>query len=846
MPLFPTPRGASAPSQPSTFYFHKQSLKTINTFNTTLWSNTTQTWSTTTQSEPRNAVKGTLAVWDFYTEPIFAGNTTFTGPLTFILYLVSSGNSGAATVITGTVSKVTSTGTVVPLAVASLSNTQIGTTISVYTLTIVSNTYQIEAGSNLDFTISINISKTTLQTISLYYDVPAYRSQVDLTFQARLVAVSFLTLDSTGTPNRFFSRNSTLTNRQVTLRATIFDAIGIYDISLANASIISPTGSAYLSSTPLSLIIGTPSSYAGTWSLNFTYAVADPSGNYRASLGILDNSGTTVSQQLSYDLYAIWRLSLQTFSSDPTALPVSGALVTVYSSGVPVFSGVSNSSAGIVPGSVLLRDNVSYYVTTLWRSMMVNQTTTFGLTSPTNLVLRLSVYTINFATAFRSSNGKLLTSQPSSFLLTSQVNGSTTSPSPAGTYFLPAGSYTISSVIWNGVDVTPAAGVSFNPRSGTPLIDLSIYNLTVLAVDQNGQAIQNAQVIVSRNGQTVAQGTTTSDGSLNLGSLPVGQYVVQVKSSSQSISSTISLTQDTSQKIQVVPSPTSSWLVQSWGWFVLVGAAVGSIISYRQISRSRLTLREEPFEYLTKITGGGFKDGDTILIVGDEATGKTTLCEQIAYRALISASPVVFLTYEGDEKVGESMKRHKWDPSPWEPGRFQLIPCETIRGSDLSYGMVENFYGITALNISMNNALEDAKPGKPLMIVDPLTSLAETASVSGLMSLLVEMSGKVKKLQGKLFLSIDQSIPKQALARIEEASDGVLSLNKVTENGKPAVDMHVKKMRGRQFLTTPVRVSVNEKKGITFRIKRSLPIKSKTPSTSHNESPRAGRSKIES
>ena len=793
-------------------------------FNTTLWSNTTQIWSSTTQSEPRSAVKGTAAVWDFYTEPVFAGNTTLTGSLSFTLFLVSSGNSGAGTIIAGTVSKVTASGTVVPLAVASVSTAQIGSSVSIYTLTAASNTYSIEAGSNLDFTVTINISSKNLQTLSLYYDVPAYRSQVALAFQSQLGSSSFLTLDSTGTPDSFFSRNSTLANRQVTLRATVFDAIGIYDIRLVNTTVNSPGGPIYLPNTPLVLISALNDT--GTWLLSFTYAANDPSGNYLVNLEIADNSGTSVSLQLSYELYATWKVSLQTISSDPAAVPVSGALVTVYSAGNPVFSGVSNSLGQVVPSSVLLRDNVSYYVTSVWDGGLVNQTSTFGLTGPTSLTLQLSVYTINFAGSFKSSNGEPLGSLPSSFFLSSQVNGSTTNPSPSGTYLLAAGTYTVSSVIWNGVDVTPASGKSFNPRSGSPVFDLQIYDLTVLAVDQSGQAIASAQVTVTRNGQMVAQGTTRGDGSVDLGYLPVGQYVVQVNSQSDSTSSTISLTQDANQRVQVLPPV--SWILMSWGWFVLVGAAVGSIFGYRQLSRSRLTVKEEPFDYLDQITGGGFRDGDTILIVGDEATGKTTLCEELAYRSLIPGSPVMFLTYEGADKVRQSMKKLRRDPYEWESrGRFQLIPCETIRSSDLTYGMVENFYGITALNISMNNALLEAGSGKPVVIVDPLTSLAETASVSGLVNLLVEMSSKIRKLGGRLFLSIDKSIPKNALSRIEDAADGILSLNQVIENGVRTVDLRVKKMRGRQFQSKPVRIKVDPKKGIVFQLKRTLPIKSK-------------------
>src|SRR5438552_12978943 len=106
---------ASGSLQPSTFYFHNQATKTLNTISTYLWANTSQTWSSGAQFESRNVVSGTPGVWNYYSQPAMAGNVTFTGPVIFVLYLISSSGTGGGTVITGNVNKITSAGTVVAL-----------------------------------------------------------------------------------------------------------------------------------------------------------------------------------------------------------------------------------------------------------------------------------------------------------------------------------------------------------------------------------------------------------------------------------------------------------------------------------------------------------------------------------------------------------------------------------------------------------------------------------------------------------------------------------------------------------------------------------------------------------
>src|SRR2546425_568578 len=335
--------------QPSIFYFHRQSIKTLDTVNTNLWANTSQIWSTTVQAEQRTVSSSTPGLWNFYSEPAIAGNVTLTGPLTFILYFSASSGTGTGTVITGNVNKITSTGSVVSLAVGSLSSAPISQTITGYTITLASNTYQIETGAILDFAITVNIPGSTSRTITLSYDSPPNTSQVSITFQQRAGITSFSSFNQTGVPTGFFSRNWTATSRQVTLRASMFDALGLYDLGMVRSNITSPTGSALLTNSPLVLVQGMSQDYAGVWSLNWTYSPNDLSGVYVSNLGVVDNEGLSMTMQLTYTVFASWLLNLQALSLDSTPVPVLGASVTVFIGPVAVYNGVSDASGWLSP-----------------------------------------------------------------------------------------------------------------------------------------------------------------------------------------------------------------------------------------------------------------------------------------------------------------------------------------------------------------------------------------------------------------------------------------------------------------------------------------------------------------
>src|SRR2546428_2012019 len=290
---------APGTAQPAIFFFHSQSTKTLNTITSTFWANTTQAWSGTAQTDQRTVSSSTPGIWHYYSQPGLAGNVSFTGPIIFVLYFVSSSATGGGTVITGNVNKITSTGTVVPLAVGSLSGTPISTTLSPYTIALTSNTYQIEAGAIFDFQVTITVGGSTARTVSLYYDYGSDPSQVSVTFQQRIGINSYSSLNQTGIPTAFFSRNWTTPGRQVTLKTSLFDALGLYDIASARANLTSPAGSTFLSNYPIARVQGSAQNYTGLWSLNWTYSSNSLSGIYTSRLAMTDDSGVSAALSLS-------------------------------------------------------------------------------------------------------------------------------------------------------------------------------------------------------------------------------------------------------------------------------------------------------------------------------------------------------------------------------------------------------------------------------------------------------------------------------------------------------------------------------------------------------------------
>jgi len=565
----------SPPAQTSIFYFHKQTSKTINAVTTSLWSNTTSLWSPSTQNEQRN-LSGGPAVFNFYSQPVLAGNVIIQGYVNFTLYLQASSSTSGGTVITASLGEVNSTGANVFVASATL-NGPVHTVLQSYFLSSSTGPLLVPTGDVLNFTITVTAPSSTAQ-LFMYYDSPSSPSSSSVGFQSRLGFSSSATYDSTRVQRSAFNKNLTSTSREVILQAQAFDALGLYDILSVKTNVTSPTGSSYATNAPLERIKGSDTSNAGTWELNVTYSNTDPSGVYQVAIVAIDNSGIVATSRLSYSLYATWLLTIRAVQSDSSQTPVPGVQVAVFTSGNSVYFGISNSTGYVIPLAIL-PDNSTYTVDSYWNGILVNQTNLFR---PTSIYLSIAIplYQVDFSKVFTDGNGNNLPTFPSKFHLVNP-DASYMEADPSGIYSLPAGTYTVSDVTWKGVDVSPSTA-SFDPKYGTPTFKLRIYDLAIQVVDQTGHAVGSSQVIVFLSGQILSQGTTDGNGALSVHDIPVGQLIVIAKTSGQSAYGRAEVTLGSNTSIQVqLPLANGGYSVVTANaeWIILAIVLVAGVSS---------------------------------------------------------------------------------------------------------------------------------------------------------------------------------------------------------------------------------------------------------------------------
>jgi len=255
-----------------------------------------------------------------------------------------------------------------------------------------------------------------------------------------------------------------------------------------------------------------------------------------------------------------------------------------------------------------------------------------------------------------------------------------------------------------------------------------------------------------------------------------------------------------------------------------LGAAVGVLLGYGEFYRKKHPYREEPLEYLNGLTSGGFHDGDVVLIEGDTGTGKTTICEELAYKSLQSGNPVAFLTYDKPENIRQRMKDFHWDTSEYEQKQaFQLIGCELTKtlGEERGLGVLENFYDTTALDLTISTALFQLSNERPVVLVDSAYQLVEKARLNGLANMVLETSERIKRMRGKLFLAVTKTDSKSGLSELEAAVDSIITLDTTTAEGQMFTELTVNKMRGRKFDNRPVKIRVHPRRGIMFLVPKT-------------------------
>jgi hypothetical protein len=133
-----------------------------------------------------------------------------------------------------------------------------------------------------------------------------------------------------------------------------------------------------------------------------------------------------------------------------------------------------------------------------------------------------------YTLTFKDAAGQALSPSPNNVTLSSST--STIVTSTYSGQWLTAGSWTVTSATWEGYqgDLLAPVPLDLTAASASAAVAISAYSASVKVVDKLNNPIQGVSVTVTFANATSRTFTTDSQGTVQLGDVPVGPYSAQV------------------------------------------------------------------------------------------------------------------------------------------------------------------------------------------------------------------------------------------------------------------------------------------------------------------------------
>ena len=205
----------------------------------------------------------------------------------------------------------------------------------------------------------------------------------------------------------------------------------------------------------------------------------------------------------------------------------------------------------------------------------------------------------------------------------------------------------------------------------------------------------------------------------------------------------------------------------------------------------------------------GYPSSSVVLVMGDPATGKTTLLIQLVAEALKKGTNVVYATLDDfPDSIRESVKLMGVNPRDYEvEGRRKLvfIDCYSfLVGVKSQEQYSEDPQRLSDLSIVVTKALSEARDsGNVLLAMDSLTTLIQRSGVRPSFDFLHTLIAKIRSNRSSCVTSLSRKAFHPAIiAAIQDKVDGVIEMKVEDTKDGIARFIRVSKMKGAQHVTT--------------------------------------------
>jgi KaiC/GvpD/RAD55 family RecA-like ATPase len=207
---------------------------------------------------------------------------------------------------------------------------------------------------------------------------------------------------------------------------------------------------------------------------------------------------------------------------------------------------------------------------------------------------------------------------------------------------------------------------------------------------------------------------------------------------------------------------------------------------------------------IDQLLPGGYPSSSATIIMGDPATGKSTLLVQMVVESLKRGKNVVYAALDDfPDNIRDSMKSLNIEPAHFEADRARkalvFIDCYSILvGGKSKEQYSEDPQRLSDLSIVVSKALAEAfDPSKTLLVIDSLTTLIQRTGVRPSFEFLHTLVAKVRSIKASCVASLSRKAFHPAIiAAIQDKVDGVIEMK--AEETKDGLERYIRvsKMKG--------------------------------------------------
>jgi len=282
--------------------------------------------------------------------------------------------------------------------------------------------------------------------------------------------------------------------------------------------------------------------------------------------------------------------------------------------------------------------------------------------------------------------------------------------------------------------------------------------------------------------------------------------------------------------VRILPkqsSPSDFWSVIQ-PYVIPILAVIGStvlltVVTLRRRSNGKTASSIKPatsrLEPLVDAMGGELPEAFSVMIVGDASSGKSVLCQQLAYRYLNQEKPCIYITYDCfPDEIRKNMKSFGWDISTHEQnGNFVFVDCySSIAGktSQEKYSAKQAF-SLWELGIAISTAMSQANQKSCRVFLDSTAPLFTRLDSAKVIEFIQDRGAQIRGDNGIFFFIVGKGTLQEDLRRkLEEIVDCIIDLDTTEEKKQKVRRIRVRKMRGRSFSDQWISFKIDAKNGL--------------------------------